>query len=214
MVSPVIQRVPPGGSTFELKLEETFWSPAMVNSDFVDEVLNGLWRQRMQEVDTRTVDGLRNHLFRSEISGRPDIVLDLAALNIQRGRDHGFPSYNQCRIAIGLAQKNSIDEITRDHETRCRLRHAYDNNVHLVDPWIGALAEDHVNGAQVGELIFHVLREQFARLRDGDRFWYESTDAGFTVEEVEDLRSNTTLAQIVRANSNVKPATNNVFRVP
>ena len=44
------------------------------------------------------VDDMRNVLFPSGPHGG----LDLAAMNIQRGRDHGLPDYNSVRKALGL----------------------------------------------------------------------------------------------------------------
>ncbi len=214
MVSPLIQRIPThgAGATRPLKLEEAFWSPGSVHSNLIDELLNGLWQQTMQEIDARIVDGLRNHLFRSQISGQPNVVLDLAALNIQRGRDHGFPSYNECRIALGLSRKSSFYEITSDRQTHRNLQAAYDNKIEQIDPWIGGLAEDRLPGAEVGELIFHVLREQFQRLRDGDRFWFQAPDAGFSEREISQLWTETSLAQVIRDNTHVRPDTDDVFR--
>ena len=39
-------------------------------------------------------------------------VVDLGALDVERGRDHGMPSYNELRQAYGLAPKQSFTDIT------------------------------------------------------------------------------------------------------
>lgn len=41
---------------------------------------------------------------------------DLAALNIQRARDHGIPDYNTVRSAYGLPRLTSWDEMNNDTE--------------------------------------------------------------------------------------------------
>jgi hypothetical protein len=43
---------------------------------------------------------------------------------------------------------------------------------------VGALAEDHAPGADVGPLTRAVLVDQFTRLRDGDRFFYLTNSRG------------------------------------
>ncbi len=60
--------------------------------------------------DTNIADTLQNHLF--EVKTSPTTVLadDLAAFNINRGRDHGMPSYNEFRKICGFpAAKNFTD---------------------------------------------------------------------------------------------------------
>ena len=61
------------------------------------------------------------------------------------------------------------------------------------------LAEDPFNGGHVGELAFRVIRLQFERLRDGDRYWYQNQ---FTDAEIAELES-TTLADVIRRNTSI-----------
>ncbi len=117
------------------------------------------------EIDTQIVDGVRNFL----LTGPGGINLDLAALNIQRGRDHGLADYNATRVAYGLAPVDSFDDITSDVALQETLAEVY-GSVEDVDLWIGSLAEDHLQGSSVGELVRTIVADQFQRLRDGDRF--------------------------------------------
>ena len=47
--------------------------------------------------------------------------------------------------------------------------------------------EDPVEGGRVGPTLVCLLTEQFARLRTGDRFWYEN-EAVFTVAQRDQLK--------------------------
>ncbi len=66
-------------------------------------------------------------------------------------------------------------------------------------------------GGLVGETFSVILRDQFERLRDGDRFWYENYLSPSAVLWVE----NQTLARIIRRNTKIKhEIQDNVFIVP
>ena len=155
-----------------------------------------------QEVDPYIIDDVRNFLF-----GQPgDGGFDLAALNIQRGRDHGLPSYNEARIAYGLAPVADFSDITSNLEIQAKLEAAY-GSVEYIDVFVGGLAEDHVDGAMVGPLFSAILIDQFERIQVGDRFWYENRFFG---EELEQLES-VTLADIIKLNSDIDYLQQNVM---
>jgi hypothetical protein len=134
---------------------------------------------------------------------------DLAALNIQRGRDHGLTDFNSVRKYYKLPAYNSFDEITADLQAQFALSEAYDS-VDDIDPWVGILAEDHLPNASIGQTAFVIFRQQFEAIRNADRFWYQRDFRGRDLEVIH----NTTLAQIIYRNSGVRNLQPNVFFAP
>jgi peroxidase len=174
-----------GGTVLDtMPLADAFFRPDHILDDptLIDHVLMGLCSSQSQEIDAKMVDGVRNMLF---AQGSP-VGIDLASLNIQRGRDHGLPDYNSVRVAYGLDSYTGFDQITDDLALQTALADLYDNDIDNVDMWVGALAEKHVEGTSVGELVLAGLMDQFERLRDGDRFFYEG-DSALQTEEVQAL---------------------------
>ncbi len=204
-----LRRLGPDGRSIpagHIRLRDAFFAPDELVQTGVEPILRGLASSRSQEVDTLVVDEVRNFLF-----GRPGQGgFDLAALNIQRGRDHGLPSYNQARSDLGLAPAGSFAEVTSDPEAQRRLAEIY-ASVDVIDVWVGVLAEDHMPGAMVGEFIFHVGGDQFERLRDGDRFWYQHSLSSELVDWVEEHN----LARIIRLNTSIgDELQDDLFRMP
>ena len=187
-----------------LSLRAAFFNPANISELGVDPYLKGLTMQRAQEIDTKIVDDVRNFLFGGPGSGG----FDLAALNIQRGRDHGLGDFNAVRRHYHLQPYRSFDEINSDLLTQFALSEAYES-VNDIDAWVGMLAEQHLPGASVGETLLVILKQQFELLRDADRFWYENDFKGRDLEIIR----NTKLSQIIYRNSGVRNIPANVFYV-
>ncbi len=197
MLSSQIQRLDSNGNEAaegHLPLAQAFFNPAHITTHGIESLLRGLAHQRAQTVDVFVVDDVRNFLFGQPGAGG----FDLASLNMQRGRDHAIPSYNQIRVAYGLPAVTDFSEINPSVEVVGRLQNAY-ADVDQIDAWIGLLAEPHRPGAYVGETLCRVLGAQFTNLRDGDRFWYETYLPADLVAEAQAM----TLAQIIRANTTI-----------
>jgi hypothetical protein len=190
-----------------LPLRTMFFVPdQIIHMGGIEPVLRGLTLQKAEQVDEMVVDDVRDFLFGPPGSGG----LDLISLNIQRGRDHGLGSYNQSRIDVGLPPAKSFSDISSDPTVAARFASVYDS-IDDVDVWPGAIAEDHVQGAMVGSLIYTVLVDQFTRLRDGDRFYYENALPQYLTEWV----NKQTLADVIRRNTTIKNEMNDdVFHVP
>ncbi|HEX8915795.1 MAG TPA: peroxidase family protein [Humisphaera sp.] len=186
----------------EMPLAQAFFNPAVVRSTGIDPILKYLASSNSEEIDTKVVDGLRNFLFGPPGAGG----LDLASLNIQRGRDHGLADYNTTRAAMGLPRVTSFGQITSDAELAGKLQSLY-GSVDNVDLWVGGLAEDHAAGSAVGPTFGRILADQFTRLRDGDRFWYQASLTREEMREVGQIR----LSDIVKANTGLKNIQPNAF---
>jgi len=204
-LSPELARQEADGSTSEegnLALRDAFFNPQALTGYGIDSLLQGLSATTAQELDTQIVDDVRNFLFGPPGSGG----FDLASLNIQRGRDHGLPDYNQAREDAGLARVESFSDITSDESLAAALEETY-GDVDNIDVWVGMLAEDHVEGASTGEMMGIVIADQFTRLRDGDRFYYENQFEGRLLQQID----STTLADVIQRNSEVENLQANVF---
>ena len=208
-LSPHLPLAEDGVISGHLSLRDAFFNPSYLQNDplNVDRLLGGLALQTCQEVDTMLVDDVRNFLFGPPGAGG----LDLASLNIQRGRDHGLPDYNTLRDAYGLPRVTTFAEITSDPNLQQGLANLY-GSVDNIDAWVGALAEDHLPGVTVGELLAIALREQFTRILAGDCYAHVNDDDldQPAVQAVVSL-ATTRLADVVRRNSTVTTLQDDLF---
>ena len=210
MLSPELLRLRKNSKPIpegNLSMRNAFFAPSRITDEGgIDPLLRGLARNRAQEVDAYIIDDVRNFLFGQPGSGG----FDLASMNLQRGRDHGLPSYNDVRHAYGLPPALTFADISTNPDLQDRLASIY-GTVEHVDAWVGGLAEDHHHKAMVGELIYTILVNQFERLRDGDRFFYLNALPNFQIRILE----ATTLAGVIRRNTTInREIQDNVFLIP
>ena len=116
-------------------------------------------------------------------------------MDVQRGRDVGIPPYNDVREAFGLPRMESIKELAGgDRVIAAALRNLYNHDIDKVDAYVGALIEEPETLLDfMGPLFTKSIKDQFTRLRDGDRFWYKS------LYEPEEYEKFPTLSELIKA---------------
>jgi Animal haem peroxidase len=207
LLSPQLLRLDSHNQSIgNISLADSFFNPTQISSIGIEPYLRGLAKQRPQEVDAYVVDPVRNFLFGQPGQGG----FDLASLNIQRGRDHGLPRYNQVRIDYGLQPYATFADMNPDPFIQAKLAAAY-ASPNDIDIWLGALAEKHKPGMMVSETTYTILKDQFERLRDGDRFWYQI----YLPRPLVAMLEQQSLSDIIRRNTTVGgELQRDVFRLP
>jgi len=173
----------------DMPLHNSFFTPyRLLDEGGVDPIIRGMIVQNLKLPDGKLSDSLTERLFNVVAQ----VALDLAAINIQRGRDHAIPTYNDMRQVCGMRRALDFHDLQgeiRNATTRQLLSELY-SSVDEIDLWVGGLEEDIVEGGLVGPTFRCIIAEQFKRVRDGDRFWFES-DKQFTQEQIRQIKKIT-----------------------
>jgi Animal haem peroxidase/HYR domain/Secretion system C-terminal sorting domain/Lectin C-type domain len=206
-----------GVGPVELPLKLVFNEPSIIRKNGIDVLLKGISVHRSYETDLRVNSGLRNNLL------GPGLNLDLVAINIQRGRDHGLPNYNTVRQHYTGSPAYTFTDIAGSSRTSVSssspgtgeyvapLMQSLYGSVNTVDLWVGLYAEPRLSGKSVGKTVDAILRAQLERLRDGDFYFFEN-DPELTAADKSRIRS-TTLKQIIERNTTAGDLQDNVFFV-
>ena len=116
-----------GQVALTIPLTVAFGNPQLLEDLGLGPLVKALGAERQYKNDEQIDNSLRSVLFQVPKPGIPDPsvcgspvinpdcfagVVDLGAIDIERGRDHGMPSYNGLRRAYGLAPKMSFTAIT------------------------------------------------------------------------------------------------------
>lgn len=160
----------PIGKSIDLRF--IFFNNTFIQKNGINPLLLGLIANSSEVVDRILSRGLTDNLFERQNSPGSN----LAALNIQRSRDHGLPGYNRFRKFCGLKIAKTIDDTANEItslKNRNILKHLYNDNPDLIELWVAGLAEAPMSGASVGPTFQCIIKDQFQRVRDGDRFFHE-----------------------------------------
>lgn len=198
-------------ASMTLPLADAFFNVTVLETFGVNAILEGGLDQCSETIDRHIDDSLRNMLFGNNNMGRG---MDLAAINIERGRSHYLSDINSYREAFGLsAFANFSDLLGNDAGQQCvadALNEVYPNGVGQSDFWVAGLAEELADSGQLGETFKRGMIEQMTALRDGDRFYFENRDAGLSRAEIVAVKT-VTLGQLIRRNTNMTHFADNAF---
>ncbi|XP_010180039.1 PREDICTED: peroxidasin homolog, partial [Mesitornis unicolor] len=196
-----------------LPLHKAFFSPfRIVNEGGIDPLLRGLFgvAGKMRVPSQLLNTELTERLF----SMARTVALDLAAMNIQRGRDHGIPPYHDFRVYCNLSSAQTFEDLKneiKNPEIREKLRRLYGSPLNI-DLFPALMVEDLIPGSRLGPTLMCLLSTQFRRIRDGDRLWYENPGV-FTPAQLTQIKQ-TSLARVLCDNGdNITRVQHDVFKV-
>uniref|UniRef100_A0A669QRP7 Thyroid peroxidase n=1 Tax=Phasianus colchicus TaxID=9054 RepID=A0A669QRP7_PHACC len=150
-----------------LQLHEVFFSPwRLIKEGGLDPLIRGLLAHpaKLQVQGQLMNEELTDKLFVLSNNGS----LDLASLNLQRGRDHGLPGYNDWREFCGLPEletQTDLNTIIANQKITEKIMELY-HNPSNIDVWLGGLVEDFLPGARTGPLFACLIGKQMKALRD------------------------------------------------
>ncbi|XP_060072548.1 peroxidase-like protein [Ylistrum balloti] len=190
----------------EMPLHTQFDRPDILfNRDGSENLMRWLTNSHHEENDRLISDSVRNNLMQN----MGPLAMDLAATNIQRGRDHGIPPYNFFREWCGLRPVIHFGKGPgglNDHDDIARifLSKLY-RNPNDLDLFTAGVSEKNLPNAAVGPTFSCIIATQFNNYQRGDRFYYENANlpGSFTVDQLNEIKRKTTLAAIQCRNSRI-----------
>lgn len=158
---------------------------------------------------------MRNELFNN---GNADgIGLDLLAVDIARGRDHGLAPYHVYLTAAtgGRVRVSGWDDLAGHFsaESVRALQQVYACSMD-VDLLVGLLLEEK-RGELAGPVGRYIVEEQFYRFKYGNRFFYSLVDGPrpFADDQLEEINAQS-FASVLCAVSEIKEVFERAFEVP
>lgn len=178
-------------------------------------IAKGMTMQAAQTFDNFMTKELTNFLYAS-ISTQFAFGSDLAARNIQRGRDNGLSSWVQYRKLCKGKAPSDWDNRPADISVQNwnKLRSLY-TSVGDIDLFSGSLAERTVPRGALGVTATCIMEQQFERLLSGDRYFFAHKDgvgSNFSKPQIKALR-NVSMFDLVCLNTNIADLQKKAFEI-
>lgn len=131
---------------------------------------------------------------------------DTSELLVHVARDHGIPGYtaflSHCLSDVKISNFVDLQRVMSLEDAKV-LERIY-SKVEDVDLLVGGILEVPTEGAVVGPTFSCLLKEQFVKLRNSDRFWYENDlpPSSLTVDQLSEIRK-VSLAGILCRNTGI-----------
>ncbi|VDK51259.1 unnamed protein product [Cylicostephanus goldi] len=223
-----------------IPLNKAFFAPERLLSEGgIDPLLRGLFASPLKLPRS---DQLLNMELTEKLFGRfHEVAQDLAGLNIQRGRDHGLPGkcgssldpykslthsrYTEYRRFCNLSVPETWEELAADIQDNTTIiwppgyaitritQPKRSKSLANIDLWVGGIAEKRLPDALFGPTFACIIGDQFRRLRDGDRFWYEN-DGVFTKLQLQQIKKASLARLLCDNGDNIDRVQPNVFFYP
>lgn len=217
LIRPILHRLNESFETIQqghLPLHKAFFAPwRLVYEGGVDPLLRGMFTVPAKL--KMPTENLNTELTEKLFLTAHAVALDLAAINIQRSRDHAIPSYNMYRKVCNMTMAKTFDDLSGEisnADIRQKLKDLY-GHPDNIDIFVGGILEDQVEGGRVGPLFRCLLIEQFQRLRAGDRHWYESPST-FRPDQLNEIKMSSLARVLCDNGDNITEINRNVFHLP
>ncbi|KAK7071018.1 hypothetical protein SK128_013626 [Halocaridina rubra] len=190
MVQGIMRLFSPTGQVSSIQLRDHFNSPHLIqqNPQALDMILRSFTQQATQQFDSFVSRELTNHLFQTP---KFNFGMDLMSINIHRGRDHAIGTYNEIRQICGLPRARTFNDIKDQIPAQIanNLARIY-RHVDDIDFFVGGIVERPVSGGVLGWTFLCVVGDQFARLKKGDRYFYDlgGQPGSFTGAQLQEIR--------------------------
>jgi len=213
-------------NTISCPIKDTFFrfEEFVIGSDLSGKawknMVRGIVEQKSPMMDASINNAVLDFLYCEENCDVPGgFSEDLAARNIQRGREHGLQPYTKYRESCGLtgltdwsARPEEISE-----EDWMNLKMAYPN-VMDIDLFVGGLAEKSNDDGLVGPTFGCLIGRQFQKLMSGDRFFFTHISSGAQNEKGLPVRTKTsirnhTLGDVICANTGATETPGRVMEI-